>query len=52
MQIKQKELELQLKLSLKEEDTINIDELSDELFKEEPEIKEDFSNFVKGQGVK
>lgn len=40
-----------VKAKLKEEESINIEELSKELFKEEPAIKENFSNFVKGQGL-
>lgn len=40
-----------VKAKLKEEDKINIDELSNELFKEEPQIKGDFSNFVKSHGL-
>ena len=40
-----------IKTKLKEEDKINIDELSNELFKEEANIKDDFSNFVKSHGL-
>ncbi|MGG7142853.1 nucleoid-associated protein [Clostridium nigeriense] len=40
-----------VKAKLKEAEKINIDELSNELFKEEPQIKNDFSNFVKGHGL-
>jgi 37-kD nucleoid-associated bacterial protein len=40
-----------VKAKLKEEDTINIDEISHELFKEEPQIKNDFSNFIKSHGL-
>lgn len=40
-----------VKAKLKEEESINIEELSNELFKEEPTIKEKFSNFVKGQSL-
>lgn len=40
-----------VKTKLKEEEKINIDELSNELFKEEPQIKNDFSNFIKGHGL-
>lgn len=40
-----------VKTKLKEEDKINIDELSNELFKEEPQIRGDFSNFVKSHGL-
>lgn len=40
-----------VKSKLKQEEIINIDELSEELFKEEPTVKENFSNFVKGHGL-
>lgn len=40
-----------IKSKLKEEDIINIEELSNELFKEEPQIKNDFSSFVKSHGL-
>ncbi|WP_143316641.1 nucleoid-associated protein [Clostridium sp. HBUAS56017] len=45
-----------VKSKLKEEDTVNIDELStelfgDKLFEGELQVKEDFSIFVKGQGL-
>ena len=40
-----------VKGKLKEEDIVNIDELSHELFKDEPKIKEEFCTFVKAQGL-
>ncbi|MBS6504267.1 MAG: nucleoid-associated protein [Clostridium sp.] len=40
-----------VKAKLKEEDTINIDELSNELFKENPQVINDFSTFVKSHGL-
>lgn len=40
-----------VKGKLKEEDIINIDELSHELFKDEPKTKEEFCTFVKAQGL-
>lgn len=40
-----------VKAKLKEEDTINIDELSNELFKENSQVKNDFSSFVKSHGL-
>lgn len=40
-----------VKSKLKEEECINIDALSHELFREEPQIKENFSNFVKSHGL-
>lgn len=40
-----------VKAKLKEDDTINIEALSQELFNEEPEVKENFNNFVRGHGL-
>ncbi|MGL5353934.1 MAG: nucleoid-associated protein [Clostridium sp.] len=40
-----------IKAKLKEEETINIEALSHELFKEEPEVKENFNIYVRGQGL-
>lgn len=40
-----------VKSKLKEEDTINIEELSQELFKEEPQAKENFNTFIRGHGL-
>ncbi|MBS5926305.1 MAG: nucleoid-associated protein [Clostridium sp.] len=40
-----------VKGKLKEEDIVNIDELSHELFKDEPKTKEEFCTFVKAQGL-
>lgn len=40
-----------IKTKLKEEDTINIEELSRELFEDEIRMKEDFTTFVKGHGL-
>lgn len=40
-----------VKSKLKEEEAINIDEISHELFKEEPSAKAEFSTFVKGHGL-
>jgi hypothetical protein len=40
-----------IKAKLKEEDTINVQELSHELFKEEPQTKESFNQFVSAQGL-
>ncbi len=40
-----------VKAKLKEDDKINIEDLSNELFKEEPEIKSDFATFVKSHGL-
>lgn len=48
---KAEEIRTAVKGKLKEEDMINIDELSEQLFKEHPEAKENFSTFVKGHGL-
>lgn len=40
-----------VKGKLKEEDIVNIDELSHELFKDEPKAKAEFRTFVKAQGL-
>ncbi len=40
-----------IKAKLKEEEIINVDDLSEELFKHEGNIKANFSNFVKEQSV-
>jgi len=40
-----------VKAKLKEDEVINIEELSNELFKEEPQAKENFSTFVRGHGL-
>lgn len=48
---KAEEIRTAIKTKLKQEDTINIDEFSAELFKEQPQVKEDFSNYIKQQGL-
>lgn len=40
-----------IKTKLKEEDVINIDEISLELFNNQPQVAEDFSNYIKQQGL-
>ena len=40
-----------VKSKLKEEDLINIQEISNELFKEDPTIRQDFEVFMKGNGL-
>jgi len=45
--VKAEEIRTTVKSKLKEDETVNINELSEELFKEVPRAKEDFSNFVK-----
>ena len=54
--VKAESIRTAVKSKLKEDDSLNIDELSEELFKgelfsAEPGIKEEFKTFVKGQGV-
>lgn len=48
---KAEEIRTAIKTKLKEEDTINIDEFSAELFNEHPQVKADFSNYIKQQGL-
>lgn len=48
---KAEEIRTTIKKRLKEEDSINIGEFSAELFAEHPQIKEDFSNYIKQQGL-
>lgn len=48
---KAEEIRTAIKTKLKEEDTINIDEFSAELFTEHPQVKEDFTNYIKQQGL-
>lgn len=48
---KAEEIRTAIKIKLKEEDTINIDSFSEELFNEHPQVKEDFSNYIKQQGL-
>ncbi|MDZ5252247.1 nucleoid-associated protein [Clostridium sp. LIBA-8841] len=48
---KAENIRTKIKGKLKEEDVINIEELSRELFNEEPMMKENFTTFVKGQGL-
>lgn len=48
---KAEEIRTAIKAKLKEEETINIDELSAEIFNEHPQIKEDFSSYIKQQGL-
>lgn len=46
------EIRTLVKNKLREEEIINIDELSEELFKEESEVKNQFSDYVKRQGLR
>ena len=54
--VKAESIRTAIKTKLKEEDSLNINELSEELFKGElfsadVTAREDFSNFIKGQGL-
>lgn len=49
--VKAEEIRTKVKSKLKEEEVVNINELSEELFKETPQIKEEFANYVIAQGV-
>ena len=48
---KAEEVRTAIKTKLKEEDTINIDNFSEELFNKDPKAKEDFTNYIKQQGL-
>jgi len=48
---KAEEIRTAIKTKLKAEDTINIESFSEELFNEHPQVKEDFSNYIKQQGL-
>lgn len=48
---KAEEIRTSIKTKLKEEDTINIDDLSEELFNSTPQVAEDFSNYIKQHGL-
>ncbi|GIM29431.1 hypothetical protein CPJCM30710_20970 [Clostridium polyendosporum] len=48
---KAEKIRTSIKSKLKEADTINIEELSHELFKEEPQAKENFTQFVASHGL-
>ena len=43
------EIRTKVKSKLKEDDVVNIAQLSEELFKDKPEIRQDFSNYVSTQ---
>lgn len=51
MQMKQKKIRSTVKSKLREEDSINIQEISNELFKEDLTKKQDFEIFMKGNGL-
>lgn len=48
---KAEEIRTAIKKKLKEEDTINIDDFSKELFNDDNEVKDDFSSYIKQQGL-
>jgi len=48
---KAEEIRTTIKNKLKEEDSINIDEFAAELFAEQPQVSEDFTNYIKQQGL-
>ena len=48
---KAEEIRTAIKKKLKEEDTINIDDFSKELFKDDNQVKDDFSSYIKQQGL-
>lgn len=48
---KAEEIRTTIKTKLKEEDSINIDDFATELFQEQPQVKEDFTNYIKQQGL-
>lgn len=45
------EIRSAVKARLKSDETINIEEISNDLFKEEPQKREEFSTFIKGHGL-
>lgn len=48
---KAEEIRTTVKNNLRELDSINIETLSDELFKEQPEVKDNFTAYIKEQGL-
>ena len=48
---KAEEIRTAIKTKLKEEDTINIDNFSEELFNNDTQAKEDFTNYIRQQGL-
>ncbi len=45
------EIRTAIKTKLKEEDTINLDDFSKELFDKDDQIKEDFNSYIRAQGL-
>lgn len=49
--VKAESIRTTIKDKLKDNDIVNIDTISEELFNEDPKIKEEFKTFIKGQGL-
>ena len=49
--VKAEKIRTAVKSRLKEDDSINIEDLATQLFHNEPNAKQDFSAFIKGQGI-
>lgn len=49
--VKAEEIRTAIKSKLKEKDSICVDDFAEELFSENPQVKEDFSNYIKQQGL-
>lgn len=49
--VKAEEVRTAVKTKLKGEDSISLEEFSEELFKDKPQVKEDFTNYIKAQGI-
>lgn len=49
---KAEEIRTAIKNKLDDNDSINIEEFADEMFKEAPQAKEDYTNYIKSQGLK
>lgn len=49
--VKAEKIRTAVKSRLKEDDSINIEDLATQLFHNEPNAKQDFSTFIKGQGI-
>ena len=48
---KAEEIRTAIKTKLKEEDTINLENFSNELFNKDEQIKEDFNSYIRAQGL-
>ena len=49
---KAEEIRTAIKNKLDENESISIEEFADEIFKETPQVKEDYTNYIKSQGLK